>query len=60
MFVGWPTRQGRRHGLVEKWDGEVSQVEKARLDFRAITKVLEDPLGRLFGKSTLPCAAQNY
>jgi hypothetical protein len=57
MFVWWLTWQRRWHRLVEEGHREVTQIEKARFDFFPFTKMLEDPLGRLFGKSALPCTA---
>jgi hypothetical protein len=50
-LAAWAGRKGHR---------EIPQVEKAHLYFLSITKVLKNPLCRLFGKSTLPRAAQDY
>jgi hypothetical protein len=60
MFVRRPPRQCGRHGLVEERHGEVAKVKKPNFNFLALTKVLKNPLSRLFAKPALACPADDY
>jgi hypothetical protein len=53
-------RHGRRHGLVEERHWEVAEIEKARFNSVSLSKLLENPLSRLFREPTLACAADDY
>jgi hypothetical protein len=43
MFVSWPPRNCRGHGLVEERHWEVAEVEKPSFNRLSLPKLLKDP-----------------
>src|SRR5262249_14291902 len=60
MLVRWASRHRWRHWLVEEGHGKVAEVEKPHFNPLPFTKLLKNPLSRLFGKPALTCAADDY
>src|ERR1035441_5457785 len=60
MFVRWSTRHSWWQGLVEERHWEVTEIERPRFNPLPLTKLLNNPLRRLFRKPALTGAADDY